>query len=91
MHLYLTPLVFQKKQAKVQLEAYLLDFLHSQEAYRKMKEITPWFFDRETGKATVAPNKVHQMQEWGTNTLLNKQDLMGFYTFSLSWELILSK
>ena len=25
----------------------------------QVKEMTPWFFDRETGKATVAPNEVH--------------------------------
>ncbi len=57
----------------VQPEDYLTDFLLSSESYRKMKEITPWFFDRETGKATVAPNEVHQMLEWGVNTLLKKQ------------------
>ena len=57
----------------VQPEDYLTDFLRSPEAYRKMKEMTPWFFDRETGKATVAPNEVHQMLEWGVNTLLRRQ------------------
>lgn len=57
----------------VQPEDYLTDFLLSPEAYRKMKEMTPWFFDRETGKAIVAPNEVHQMLEWGVNTLLKKQ------------------
>ncbi len=35
--------------------------------------MTPWFFDRETGTATVAPNEVHQMLEWGVNTLLKRQ------------------
>ena len=57
----------------VQPEDYLTDFLRSPEAYRKMKEMTPWFFDRETGKATVAPNEVHQMLEWGVNTLLKQK------------------
>ncbi len=38
-----------------------------------MKELCPWFFDRETGKATVAPNEVHQMLEWGVNTLLKRK------------------
>ncbi len=57
----------------VQPEDYLTDFLRSPEAYRMMKEMTPWFFSRETGKATVAPNEVHQMLEWGVNTLLKKE------------------
>ena len=56
-----------------QPEDFLTDFLRSPEAYRKMKEMTPWFFYRETGKATVAPNEVHQMLEWGVNTLLKRQ------------------
>ena len=57
----------------VQPEDYLTDFLRSPESYRKMKEMTPWFFDRKTGKAILPPNEVHQMLEWGVNTLLNKQ------------------
>jgi len=59
--------------SNVQPEDYLTDFLLSPEAYRKMKEMTPWFFDRDTGKAIVAPNEVHQMLEWGVNTLLNRE------------------
>ncbi len=64
---------FPLKGVNVQPEDYLTDFLLSPESYRKMKEMTPWFFDRETGKANVAPNEVHQMLEWGVNTLLKKQ------------------
>jgi hypothetical protein len=76
-----TSMIMALKQAGVALpfpkdiqpEDYLTDFLRSPEAYRKMKEITPWFFDRETGKAILPPNEVHQMLEWGVNTLLKRQ------------------
>ena len=62
---------------------YFTDFLQSPESYRKMKEMIPWFFDRETGKAMVAPNEVHQMLEWGVNTLLKKQVDMFLLGFQL--------
>ena len=76
-----TSMIMALKQAGVSLpfptnvqpEDYLTDFLRSPESYRKMKEMTPWFFDRGTGKATVAPNEVHQMLEWGVNTLLKQK------------------
>jgi hypothetical protein len=57
----------------VQPEDYFTDFLRSPAAYGEMKELCPWFFDAETGKALVAPNEVHQMLEWGVNTLLKRQ------------------
>ena len=38
-----------------------------------MKELIPWFFDSETGKAIAPPNEVHQMLEWGVNNLLKKK------------------
>jgi len=78
---------FPLKGVNVQPEDYLTDFLRSPEAYRKMKEMTPWFFDRETGKATVAPNEVHQMLEWGVNTLLNKQ--VDIFSTGVSIEMII--
>ncbi len=62
-----------KGEDDIQPEDYLTDFLRSPESYRKMKELTPWFFDRVSGKATVAPNEVHQMLEWGVNTLRRKK------------------
>lgn len=76
-----TSMIMALKQAGVilhfppdmQPEDYLTAFLTTPEAYRKMKELAPWFFSQETGKALHPPNEVHVMLEWAVNTLLQRK------------------
>ena len=75
-----TSMVMALKQAGIEIpfgskdcqcEDFLTSFLRQKEAYEKMRELTPWFFDN--GKPLYPPNQVHAMLQWAVNTLLGKE------------------
>lgn len=50
-----------------QPEDYLMDILHSEKAYKVMKELAPWAI------GNYPPNQVWVMLEWGINELAGKK------------------